>query len=51
MAREKLIAGLDIGSSKVAVAVARPDENGDFKLLGIGRADAEGLKQIGRAHV
>ena len=45
MAREKLIAGLDIGSSKVAVAVARPDENGDFKLLGIGRADAEGLKR------
>ena len=46
MAKDNHIVGLDIGSTKIAVAVARPNEDGDgFTLLGIGKAPAEGLKR------
>ncbi len=45
MAKENYIVGLDIGSTKVAVAVARPEADGAFKLLGIGQAPAEGLRR------
>jgi len=45
MAKENYIVGLDIGSTKVVVAVAKPAEDGEFTLLGIGRAPAEGLKR------
>ncbi|HHI03582.1 MAG TPA: cell division protein FtsA, partial [candidate division Zixibacteria bacterium] len=39
------IAGLDIGSSKIAVAVGRLDDDGNLRLLGIGKSPAEGIKR------
>ena len=46
MAKDNHIVGLDIGSTKIAVAVARPNDEGDgFTLLGIGKAPADGLKR------
>ncbi|MCP4583327.1 MAG: cell division protein FtsA [candidate division Zixibacteria bacterium] len=45
MAKENYIVGLDIGSTIISVAVARPEEEGGFTLLGIGQAPADGLKR------
>ncbi|MCD6161644.1 MAG: cell division protein FtsA [candidate division Zixibacteria bacterium] len=45
MNKEDFIVGLDIGSSKVAVAVGMPEIDGSLKLLGIGQAPAEGIKR------
>lgn len=46
MAKDNHIVGLDIGSTKIAVAVARPNDDGEgYTLLGIGKAPAEGLKR------
>ncbi len=45
MAKENIVVGLDIGSTKIAVAVATPAEDGGFKLLGIGATPSEGLKR------
>jgi cell division protein FtsA len=45
MAKEEYFVGLDIGSSKIAVAVARPNEDGELAILGIGNALSDGLKR------
>jgi cell division protein FtsA len=45
MAKEEYFVGLDIGSSKIAVAVARPREDGELAILGIGSASSDGLKR------
>jgi cell division protein FtsA len=45
MAKEEYFVGLDIGSSKIAVAVARPCEDGELSILGIGTAPSDGLKR------
>jgi len=45
MAKEEYVVGLDIGSTKVAVTVARPGENGEMAILGIGTAPSDGLKR------
>ena len=45
MAKENIVVGLDIGSTKISAAVARPDEGGGFTLLGIGIAPSDGLKR------
>lgn len=44
MKRGNIIAGLDIGSSKVRVIVVEIDEN-DCKIIGIGTAPSEGLRR------
>ena len=44
MAKEELIVGLDIGSTKVAVVVAEPKGDG-LNILGIGNAPSEGLRR------
>lgn len=45
MPKENYVVGLDIGSTKIAAAVARPEEDGGFALLGIGTAPSDGLKR------
>jgi cell division protein FtsA len=45
MAKEKNVVGLDIGSTKISVAVARSTDDDGFALLGIGTAPSDGLKR------
>jgi len=40
-----LIVGVDIGTSKVVVAVAEVTPDGRFHLIGLGQADSEGLRK------
>jgi cell division protein FtsA len=40
-----LIVGVDIGTSKVVVAVAEVMSDGRFQLIGLGQADSEGLRK------
>jgi cell division protein FtsA len=40
-----LIVGVDIGTSKVVVAVAEVLADGRFQLIGLGQADSEGLRK------
>lgn len=42
---EKVVVGLDIGSTKVCAVVGRMNANGALDLLGIGRADSTGVTQ------
>ena len=45
MAKDAIITGLDIGTTKIGVVVAEPTEGGSFKILGVGNAPSEGLKK------
>ncbi len=40
-----LVVGLDIGTSKVVVAVAEVLADGRFQLIGLGQADSQGLRK------
>lgn len=42
---EKVVVGLDIGSTKVCAVVGRMNPNGALDLLGVGRADSTGVTQ------
>jgi cell division protein FtsA len=45
VAKSQIIAGVDIGTSKVAVIVAALDSNGTLELLGVGTAASRGLRK------
>ncbi len=45
MAKNGIITGLDIGTTKIGVVVAEPTENDSFRILGVGNAPSEGLKK------
>ncbi|MGZ9076174.1 MAG: cell division FtsA domain-containing protein, partial [Burkholderiaceae bacterium] len=40
-----LIVGLDIGTSKVVVAVAEVLADGRFQVIGLGQAESQGLRK------
>jgi cell division protein FtsA len=40
-----IIVGLDVGTSKVAVAVAEFDPEGPFRVIGLGQSASEGLRR------
>src|SRR5580692_1051010 len=43
-AQGEVLAALDIGSSKIACFIARPDEDGIPRVVGIGHQLAEGMR-------
>lgn len=43
MSKEKIIVGLDIGSTKICALVGRKDEYGKIELLGMGKAESLGV--------
>ncbi|NQV57366.1 MAG: cell division protein FtsA [Rhodospirillales bacterium] len=43
-ARNGLIAALDIGTTKIACFIARPDENGSAEVIGIGHQISKGVR-------
>ncbi|OGS38321.1 MAG: cell division protein FtsA [Elusimicrobia bacterium RIFOXYD2_FULL_34_30] len=45
MAREKIVAGLDVGSSKVTCAIARKDGSDIPEIISIATAQCKGLRQ------
>ena len=42
---EKFIVGIDIGSSKVAVLIAMPGENGELEVVGKGLSPNRGTRR------
>ena len=42
---DKLVAGLDIGSSKVSAMIAAPDGDGRLRILGTGQRESRGVKR------
>jgi cell division protein FtsA len=45
MAASNLIAGLDIGTTKIVAIVAEPDEHGEMRILGVGQSPSHGLRR------
>ncbi|MFO7768102.1 MAG: cell division protein FtsA [bacterium] len=45
MAGSSVIAGLDIGTTKIVAIIAEPDENGTLRILGVGRSPSNGLRR------
>ncbi|MBO0732443.1 MAG: cell division protein FtsA, partial [Acidimicrobiaceae bacterium] len=45
MSRRRHIAGLDLGTQKVAVVIAESDETGQISITGVGEAPSEGLRK------
>lgn len=43
--QEKILVGLDIGTSKVATIIAVVDEAGDVEIIGVGTSQCSGLKK------
>ncbi|NUQ81328.1 MAG: cell division protein FtsA [Bacteroidetes bacterium] len=43
--KEKIVVGLDIGTTKICAIVGKLDENGSINILGIGKAPSEGLNR------
>jgi cell division protein FtsA len=44
-AADKLVAALDIGSSKVSAMIAAPDDDGRLRILGTGQRESRGVKR------
>src|SRR5690606_41751529 len=42
MEHEKIVVGLDIGTTKICVIVGRKNEFGKLEVLGMGKAESEG---------
>lgn len=38
-----IVVGLDIGTTKIAAIVGQQDQYGKIKILGMGRADSQGV--------
>lgn len=45
MGKENIVAGLDIGTTKIAAVIGEIGEEGEIKIVGLGTAPAEGLKR------
>ena len=43
MEQEKIVVGLDIGTTKICVIVGRKNEFGKLEVLGMGKAESEGV--------
>jgi hypothetical protein len=45
MASERVVCGLDIGTTKICALICRVSPDGEEKIIGIGTAPSEGLKR------
>lgn len=45
MAGQNLIAGLDIGTTKIVAIIAEPDDDGTLRILGVGKSPSLGLRR------
>ncbi len=42
--KEKMVVGIDVGTTKIAVFIGKKDENGNVKIIGMGRTDSVGVE-------
>jgi len=45
MPNDKIVVGLDIGTTKVCAIVGRLDNFGKLEIIGVGKAYSEGVKE------
>lgn len=45
MAKDKVICGIDVGSSKIATLIASVDENGKINLIGVSSTTSKGVRK------
>jgi len=45
MAKDKIICGIDVGSSKVATLIASVDDNGKINLIGVSSTNSKGVRK------
>lgn len=45
MARADRIVGVDLGTTKIAVIIAEPDESNQLRVIGVGVAQSEGMRR------
>ncbi len=45
MAKDKIICGIDVGSSKIATLIASLDENGKINLIGVSSTPSKGVRK------
>lgn len=45
MAKDKVVCGIDVGSSKIATLIASVDENGKISLIGVSSTPARGVRK------
>lgn len=45
MAKDKIICGIDVGSSKIATLIASVDENGKINLIGVSSTHSKGVRK------
>lgn len=45
MAKDKVICGIDVGSSKIATLIASVDENGKINLIGVSATPSKGIRK------
>lgn len=45
MAKDKIICGIDVGSSKIATLIASVDENGKINLIGVSATPSKGVRK------
>ncbi len=45
MAKDKIICGIDVGSSKIATLIASVDENGKINLIGVSSTQSKGVRK------
>lgn len=45
MSNKEIIAGLDIGTTKICVIVGQEDDHGKLQILGMGKSESEGVKR------
>lgn len=51
MAKEKIIVGLDIGTTKIVVLVGKQNEHGKIEILGLGHAPSVGVQRGVVTHI
>lgn len=45
MAKDKVVCGIDVGSSKIATLIANVDENGKINLIGVSSTPSRGIRK------
>ena len=43
MEDQKIVVGLDIGTTKICAVVGRKNEHGKLEIMGMGKADSDGV--------
>ncbi len=43
--KDRYLAGLDVGTTKIAAIIAEAMDDGDLEIIGIGKADSKGIKR------